>query len=80
MQWELPPLNTHGGMILGYKLFVKPASGGEMIMNIPDSETNVYTIGGLEPATPYTFSILAYNSIGEGPRSKYLTISTLSKC
>ena len=79
VQWELPPIYTFGGVILGYKLFVQPANGEERVINIQDNETNVYTVGELEPATPYSFSILAYNTIGDGPRTTTLTISTLSK-
>lgn len=80
VQWELPPIGTHGGTILGYKLFYQAANGGdEILIDIQDSETDVFTVGGLEAATFYRFSILVYNSLGNGPRSANLTISTLSK-
>ena len=82
--WRLPPLHTHGDVILGYKLFVQPVNGKETVVNIQDNDTNVYTqrvytVGGLEPATLYSFSILIYNSLGDGPRTTNLTISTMSK-
>ena len=78
--WELPPYNSRGGIIRGYKLFVTPANGGsEQMINIEDNYTDVYAVSGLRVATTYRFSILAYTSVGDGPRSIGLTISTLSK-
>ena len=78
-QWELPPLDSRNGIIRGYKLFVQLASGGkEMLINIPNNATDVYIVGGLELATSYRFSVLAYTSVGDGPRSIHLTITTLS--
>ena len=79
-QWELPPLDSRNGIIRGYKLFVQLASGGkEMLINIPNNATDVYIVGGLELATSYRFSVLAYTSVGDGPRSIYYIIATLSK-
>ena len=78
--WELPPYNSRGGIIRGYKLFVTPANGGsERMINIRDNSTDVYAVSGLRAATPYRFSVLAYTSVGDGPRSIGLTIATLSK-
>ena len=78
--WELPPYFSHGGIILGFKLFVTPANGGpERTVIIRDNSTDVYAVSGLTAATPYRFSVLAYNSAGDGPRSIALTIATLSK-
>ena len=80
VQWELPPLDSRGGIIRGYKLFVQPATGvEEMLINIPNNATDVYIVGGLEQATSYRFSVLAYTRVGDGPRSIHLTIATLSK-
>ena len=78
--WELPPYNSRGGIIRGYKLFVVPANGGqERTINIRDNTTDVYVVGGLSVATSYRFSVLAYTSVGDGPRSIALTLATLSK-
>ena len=49
------------------------------MINIQDNYTDVYAVSGLRAATSYRFSILAYTSVGDGPRSIGLTISTLSK-
>ena len=74
--WELPEINVRNGIIRGYKLFVQ--SSGKDIRNVTimNNETLAYIVGGLERATPYTFSILAY-TVADGPRSIYLTAATL---
>ena len=50
-----------------------------MTINIRDNSTDVYAVSGLTAATSYRFSVLAYTSVGDGPRSIALTIATLSK-
>ena len=54
-------------------------SGDEMLIIIPNNVTDVYIVGGLEHATSYRFSVLAYTRIGDGPRTIHLTITTLRK-
>lgn len=77
--WELPALNQRNGFIRGYRLFVQN-TGRDIIRNITISsnETLAYVVGGLQRATPYTFSILAY-TVADGPRSVHLTAITLCK-
>ena len=78
-EWDIPPYESRGGYILGYKLFVQSTNGGaERTINITDNSTE-YIVGGLQPATSYTLSVLAYTSVGDGPRSIHLTVPTLSK-
>ena len=76
--WELPAINQRNGFIRGYRLFVQ--NGGRDIRNItiPNNNTLAYIVGGLERATPYTMSILAY-TVADGPRSIHLTAITLCK-
>ena len=50
-----------------------------MLIDIRSNTTDVYLVGGLERATSYRFSVLAYTRGGDGPRSIHLTIATLSK-
>ena len=77
--WDLPPDGYRGGLILGYRLYIQSLdSGVEWTINITDNST-VYIVGGLQPATEYRLSVLAYTNVGDGPRSIYLTVSTLSK-
>ena len=78
-EWDLPPADDRGGIILGYKLFIQSTNGGaEWTINITDNST-VFIVGGLQPDTAYILSVLAYTSVGDGPWSIRLTVSTLSK-
>ena len=80
IQWSLPPFDSRGGIIRGYRLFIQPAEGGEEAMiNIMTNVSDTYTVGNLEPDTMYRFSMLVYTSVGDGPRSMPLTTATLSK-
>ena len=81
IEWNLPPYNSRGGVINGYKLYIQPITemGTETEVIIPTNRTDGYVAGGLTPATFYRFSVLAYTSVGDGPRSIHLTVATLSK-
>lgn len=74
--WGLPALNVRNGIIRGYKLFVQIGASDEVTMNITSNNTQAYIIGGLQPRTAYTVSILAYTAAGDGPRSVRLTTVT----
>lgn len=50
-----------------------------MIINITNSYTQAYIIGGLQPRTAYSVSILAYTAAGNGPRSIHLTVLTRTR-
>ena len=81
VRWRLPHFDSRGGIILGYRLFFQPAEGGgeEIMINIMNNASDTYIISNLEPDTVYRISILAYTSVGDGPRSSTLTTATLSK-
>ena len=80
VEWNLPPLNDRGGIIRGYKLYYLLTNGGvEQMIDISDNTTDAYIVNGLQPATSYRFSVLAYTNVGDGPRSIHLTIPTLSE-
>ena len=76
--WELPSANLRNGFIRGYKLFVTSRGMSVRNITIPNNATLGYIVGGLERATPYTFSVLAY-TVADGPRSIHLTAITLCK-
>ena len=50
-----------------------------MTINVTDNSTQAYIIGGLQPRTAYTVSILAYTAAGSGPRSIHLTVVTRTR-
>ena len=76
--WELPSANLRNGFIRGYKLFVTSRGMSVRNITIPNNATLGYIVGGLERATPYTFSVLAY-TVADGPKSIHLTAITLRK-
>ena len=50
-----------------------------MCINISSSTTDVYVVGGLQIATSYRVSMLAYTNAGDGPRTNHLMVATLCK-
>ena len=74
--WELPGISVRNGIIRGYKLSIQSRSRDIRNITITNNQTLAYIVGGLERATPYTFSILAY-TVADGPRSIHLTAVTL---
>ena len=75
-EWELPPAEFHNGLIRGFKLFVREkGSTSEMTTEVQGSDVNDFIVGGLNPATPYECSMLAY-TVADGPRTFVLTVST----
>lgn len=77
VQWRHPSFGSRGGIIRGYKIFVQLANGRNE--TVIDTQTNatVYVIGGLMCNTSYAISVLAYTGVGDGPKSKRQTTSTL---
>ena len=75
----MPASNVRNGIIRGYKLFVQARGGEETSMNITNNNTQAFIIGGLQPGTAYTVSILAYTAAGNGPRSIRLTTVTRTR-
>ena len=76
--WELPAIDVRNGIIRGYKLFVQSSGRDIRNITIPNNQTLAYIVSGLQRATLYTFSILAY-TVADGPRSIFLTATTLCK-
>lgn len=78
-QWQLPPFNGRNGVIRGYKLFYSQDGGQEVSVNITSNETLTYIVGGLQPNTAYTFSVLAY-TVADGPKGIHLVAVTFENC
>jgi hypothetical protein len=61
--------NPEGDPLTGYTVFVSPSSGGTSSMVAGPGQTSL-TWTGLEDAVgPYTFTIVAHNSVGNSPIS-----------
>ena len=69
--WELPPADDRKGVIKGFKLFYnkKGSSESQTIENITSGSIRNKVVTGLDEYTEYEFEVLAYTSLGDGPRS-----------
>ena len=69
--WQLPPEDDRNGIIRGFKLFYKKkgSSGSATLLNINSGSTVTKVVTGLDEYKEYEFQVLAYTSIGDGPKS-----------
>ncbi|XP_066015625.1 tyrosine-protein phosphatase Lar-like [Pocillopora verrucosa] len=69
--WQLPPKDSRNGIIIGYKLFYKEkgSSGAGSSKLINSQATRSQEVTGLVKYTDYEFQILAFTSVGDGPKS-----------
>ncbi|XP_068719916.1 protein sidekick-2-like isoform X2 [Montipora capricornis] len=71
--WQLPPADSRNGIIRGFKLFINRKGSGDKpdVQLIDVSETSLYTktVTGLQESTEYELQVLAYTSVGDGPKS-----------
>ena len=69
--WQLPPEDDRNGIITGFKLFYKKkgSSGSPAQLNISSGSTLTKVVTGLDEYTEFEFQVLAYTSIGDGPKS-----------
>ena len=69
--WELPPAQDRNGIIRGFKLFYKKkgSSGLQAVETINSESIRNKVVTGLDVYTEYGFQVLAYTSVGDGPKS-----------
>ena len=69
--WQLPPEYSRNGIIKGFKLFYKKKDSSALLtpLFITNNGTLNKTITGLSKFTQYEFQVLAYTSVGDGPKS-----------
>ena len=69
--WQLPPEDDRNGNIAGFKLFYKEkgSSGSPKQLTINSGSTLTKVVPGLDEYKEYEFQVLAYTSIGDGPKS-----------
>nr|XP_058953353.1 uncharacterized protein LOC131780773 [Pocillopora verrucosa] len=76
--WQLPLENSRNGIIKGFKLFYqkKGSAGSELMRHITDQAKRLEEVSSLDKFTEYEFEILAFTSVGDGPKSSILTERT----
>ena len=69
--WQLPSADSRNGIIIGFKLFYKRKSSGEpaTVITINNGTTSAKDITGLFKYTEYELQVLAFTSVGDGPKS-----------
>ena len=74
--WQLPPADSRNGIIIGFKLFYKKrGSGGQATtLTIKNGTALSKDITGLDIYTEYEFEVLAFTSVGDGPRSPPMVV------
>ena len=76
--WQLPPVDSRNGIIRGFKLFYKKNGSAESPSTevINNGNTLTKTVTGLLIYTEYEFRVLAFTSVGDGPKSSVRTVWT----
>lgn len=76
--WIAPTVEEQNGVIISYTVNVLDAASGQNIgpTTVPSSQTSI-TVAALLPFTTYLCSIAASTSLGMGPFSTSLMVTTL---
>ena len=69
--WQLPPENARNGNIKGFKLLYKKKDsvGPPLNLIVNGGENRIKEVTGLAKYTEYEFQVLAFTSVGDGPKS-----------
>ena len=69
--WQIPLADSQNGIITGFKLFYKKKdSPGSLInLTIANATSRHEDLTGLSKYTEYEFQVLAFTSVGDGPKS-----------
>ena len=71
--WQLPPADARNGNITGFKLFYTQQGAVSTkcptILTINSSANPVTNVSELKKYTNYEFHVLAFTSVGDGPKS-----------
>ena len=68
--WQLPPENARHGNITGFKLFYKEKDSAVSLTVLTYNDvTLTRDVTGLDKYTEYEFEVLAFTSVGDGPKS-----------
>ena len=76
--WQLPPAESRHGIITGFKLFYKKkgTAATRDSLNITNGTVETKEITGLDEYTEYEFQVLAFTSVGDGPKSCVVVMRT----
>ena len=74
--WQLPPADSRNGVIIGFKLFYQKrgSAGRTTTLTINNGTALRRDVAGLNIYTEYEFQVLAFTSVGDGPRSSPVVV------
>ncbi|XP_068728102.1 uncharacterized protein [Montipora capricornis] len=77
--WQLPPTGSRNGIIRGFKLFYRKKNSDNQpkLFHISNASIRAETMKELMKFTEYEFQVLAYTSLGDGPKSSFLFAKTM---
>ncbi|KAL9950698.1 hypothetical protein ACROYT_G043239 [Oculina patagonica] len=78
VSWQLPPEDFSHVIIAGFKLFYKINGSAELPTMLPinNEATRTRDVTGLKKYTGYEFQLLAFTSVGDGPKSSVAVVRT----
>ncbi|XP_041430144.1 protein tyrosine phosphatase receptor type D S homeolog isoform X36 [Xenopus laevis] len=81
VSWRSPVANKQHGQIRGYQVLYVRMENGEpkgqpMLKDVMLADAQEMIISGLQPETAYSITVTAYNTKGDGARSKPKIVST----
>ena len=75
--WHLPREDSRNGIITGYKLFyIQKGSTDPPLIQVSDRAELIKVVTGLKKNTEYEFQVLAFTSVGDGPKSSVVVERT----
>lgn len=69
--WQLPPEDARNGIVRGFKLYYKKRGsiGFPITLIIRNQTIRTKDVIGLDKFAEYEFQVLAFTSVGDGPKS-----------
>ena len=75
VEWNEVPQEHRNGEIQGYRVLYSDADGVEMKKTV-DGPTRKTSLIGVNKSSTYTIKMLAFTSVGDGPESPAIRVST----
>ena len=77
--WQLPPADSRNGIIKGFKLYYsrKGSTGLPTTFTINNGQIRFKYVTGLDKYSEYEFQVLAFTSVGDGPKSSVVAERTM---
>ena len=81
VRWDEVPQEHRNGDIQGYQVLYHDADGPKLEKTV-DASTRETSLTDLKTSTAYTIKVLAFTSVGDGPASPEISVTTAedSKC